>query len=314
MQTITLGKSSLVTSRLAYGCWRIFSISSPDQVTPERDAAARKAVTAAYEAGYTLFDLADVYSGGAAETVFGKVLKEVSGMREKIVLVSKCAVRKKGDPDNDAPYRYDFSRDHILRSCEGSLQRLGVDTLDVFLLHRPDFLMDPAEVASALSALREQGKVREFGVSNFNPSQFAVLQKACPFPLLVNQVQMSLLAHAPLTDGTLDQCMAERVTPMAWSPLNGGRLVTEWPLDITMPGHALRIGVRETLDRLGRRHGASRMQMALAWLMRHPAGIQPIIGSSNPDNIRAAVKATEINLSREDWYELLQTAMGERLP
>ncbi len=314
MQTITLGRSSLVTSRLAYGCWRIFSINSPEQVTPEREAGARRAILAAYEAGYTLFDLADVYSGGAAETAFGKTMKEVSGMRENIVIASKCAVRKKGDPDNEAPYRYDFSRDYILRSCEGSLQRLGVETLDLFLLHRPDFLMDPAEVASALSELRAAGKVREFGVSNFSPSQFALLQKACPFPLIVNQVQINLLAHSPLTDGTLDQCLSERVTPMAWSPLSGGRLVDEWPVDITMPGHALRIGVRETLERLGRRYGASRMQMALAWLLKHPAGIQPIIGSANPDNIRAAVKSTELSMSREEWYELLQTAMGERLP
>ncbi len=314
MQTITLGKSSLTASRLAYGCWRIFTVNGPDQVTPGREAVARAAVMAAYDAGYTLFDLADVYSAGACETAFGKVLREVPGMRDRIVLVSKCGVRKKGDPDAEAPYRYDFSREHILRSCEGSLKRLGVDVLDLYLLHRPDFLMDPAEVASALSTLRDQGKVREFGVSNFSPSQFTLLQKACPFTLVVNQVQISLLHRASLTDGTLDQCMADRVTPMAWSPLSGGRLVDEWPVDITMPGHALRIGVRETLERLGRSHGVGRLQMALAWLLKHPAGIQPVVGSANPDNIRAAVKATEVNITREDWYELLQTALGERLP
>lgn len=314
MQTITLGKSSLVTSRLAYGCWRIFSINSPEQVTPEREAGARRAILAAYEAGYTLFDLADVYSGGASEMAFGKVLKEVPEMRKNIVLVSKAAVRKKGEPNAGDPYRYDFSREHLMRSCEASLQRLGVDALDVFLLHRPDFLLDPADVAETLKTLRDQGKVREFGVSNFSPSQFTLLQKACPFPLIVNQVQISLLCQAPFNDGTIDQCMTERVTPMAWSPLNGGRLVDEWPVDITMAGHALRIGVRETLERIGRRLGYSKLQMALAWLMRHPSGIQPIVGSANPDNIAAAVKATELSLSREDWYELLQTAMGERLP
>jgi predicted oxidoreductase len=314
MQTIPLGQSSLTSSRLAFGCWRLLGVNSPAEVTAERAAAAHAALVAAHEAGYTLFDLADVYSAGAAEIALGKTLKEVSGMRAGIVIASKCGVRKKGDPDSAAPYRYDFSKDYIVSSCEGSLSRLGLESLDLFMLHRPDWLCDPAEVAAAFSQLKTQGKAREFGVSNFNPSQLAALQKACPMPLVANQVEISLLQLAAFQDGTLDQCLSERITPMAWSPLNGGRLVDELPININSPGHAQRIGVREELERIARRHDSSRKNIALAWLLKHPAKIQPVIGSSKPENIRDAVKATEVNLSREEWYTLLETALGQRLP
>jgi predicted oxidoreductase len=314
MQTISLGQSSLTASRLAFGCWRLLGVNSPEEVTAERAAAAHAALVAAFEAGYTLFDLADVYSMGAAEIALGKTLKEVSGMRDRIVVASKCGVRKKGDPDTDAPYRYDFSKDYIVSSCEGSLRRLSLESLDLFMLHRPDWLCDPAEVAAAFSHLKAQGKAREFGVSNFNPTQRAALQKACPMPLVVNQVEISLLQLAAFQDGTLDQCVSERITPMAWSPLNGGRLVEELPININSPGHAQRIGVREELERIARRHDSSRKNIALAWLLKHPAKIQPVIGSSKPENIRDAVKATEVNLSREEWYTLLETALGQRLP
>jgi predicted oxidoreductase len=314
MQTISLGQSSLTASRLAFGCWRLLGVNSPEEVTEERAAAAHAALVAAFEAGYTLFDLADVYSMGAAEIALGKTLKEVSGMRDRIVVASKCGVRKKGDPDTDAPYRYDFSKDYIVSSCEGSLRRLSLESLDLFMLHRPDWLCDPAEVAAAFSHLKAQGKAREFGVSNFNPTQRAALQKACPMPLVVNQVEISLLQLAAFQDGTLDQCVSERITPMAWSPLNGGRLVEELPININSPGHAQRIGVREELERIARRHDSSRKNIALAWLLKHPAKIQPVIGSSKPENIRDAVKATEVNLSREEWYTLLETALGQRLP
>ena len=182
------------------------------------------------------------------------------------------------------------------------------------MLHRPDWLCDPAEVAAAFSQLKTQGKAREFGVSNFNPSQLAALQKACPMPLVANQVEISLLQLAAFQDGTLDRCLSERITPMAWSPLNGGRLVDELPININSPGHAQRIGVREELECIARRRDSSRKNIALAWLLKHPAKIQPVIGSSKPENIRDAVKATEVNLSREEWYTLLETALGQRLP
>src|SRR5215510_3465677 len=192
MKSICLGTSKLVSSRLAYGCWRIADSSGATQATRDTRAAGRAAVVAAYEAGYALFDHADIYGGSIPETIFGEVLKEVSGMRERVLIATKCGIRKPGDPSPEAPYRYDFSGDYIRQSCDQLLKRLGVETIDIYQLHRPDFLMDPHEVAGALCVLKDAGKVREFGVSNFKPSQVAALQKACPLPLVVNQVEISL--------------------------------------------------------------------------------------------------------------------------
>ena len=252
-------------SRLAYGCWRILGHEGAEP-NPGREAAAQQAVTAAYEAGFTFFDHADVYADGAAEKVFGDVLKKVSGMRERVVITTKCGIRRKGAPNPDSPYRYDFSAEHIVKSCEQSLARLRVETIDIYQLHRPDYLMDPAEVAGAFAQLKQQGKVREFGVSNFRPQQFSVLQRACSFPLIVHQVEISLAKLNPFDDGTIDQCLAEKVIPLAWSPLAGGRLSDTLPIDINSPDHARRIGLRETLDDIARDYGVSRTIIALAWL------------------------------------------------
>lgn len=312
METIPLG-SALKVSRLAYGCWRILG-SEGTEPTSAREAAARQAITAAYEAGFTFFDHADVYADGAAEKVFGDVLKSVSGMRERVVITTKCGIRRKGLPHPDSPYRYDFSAEHIVKSCEQSLKRLGVDTIDIYQLHRPDYLMQPAEVASAFTQLKQQGKVSEFGVSNFKPHQFTLLQRACPFPLLVHQVEISLAKLETLEDGTLDQCLAEKVVPLAWSPLAGGRLSETLPIDINSPDHARRIGLRETLDDIARDYGVSRTIVALAWLLKHPAGIVPIIGTAKPERIREAAQSGNVHLSREEWYRLLEAARGERLP
>jgi predicted oxidoreductase len=314
MQTIQLGKSSLTGSRLAYGCWRIAGSWESGKVSPETEASGRKAVIAAFEAGYTLFDLADIYSEGACERIFGQALKEVSGMRRRVLIASKCGIRKKGHPNSDSPYRYDFSAEHIVHSCDQSLKRLGVETLDLYQLHRPDYLGDPAEVASAFGQLKKAGKAREFGVSNFRPSQFAALQKACPMPLIANQVEISLLKPDCLHDGTLDQCLAEQVTPMAWSPLAGGRLADNGPIDLQAPDHAHRLHVRETVDLVARERGVTRSVAALAWLMKHPAKIVPLVGSTRPERIRDAINATEIELTRDEWYRLMEAAHGQRLP
>src|SRR5437016_4700835 len=222
MQTITLGVSSLVSSRLGYGCWRVAGTWDPAEVTPESRATGRRAIIAAYEAGYALFDNAAIYCRGEAERILGAALKEVSGMRERIVIATKCGIRPSGDPQPGAPARYDFSAGHISESCEQSLKRLGIETIDVFMLHRPDWLADPEDVAKAFSKLKEAGKVRWFGVSNFRHTLVTALQVACPMPLVVHQVEISLARLDAFTDGTLDQCLIERITPMAWSPLAGG--------------------------------------------------------------------------------------------
>ena len=160
MKNISIGTSSLSASRLAYGCWRIAGTWDSAEVTAQSEAAGRRAVLAAYEAGFTLFDHADIYCDGMGEKIFGQVLKEHPAMRARVVIASKCGIRKSGEPRADAPYRYDFSADYIVRSCEGSLQRLGVETIDLYQLHRPDYLMDPAEIAGAFATLKQAGKAR----------------------------------------------------------------------------------------------------------------------------------------------------------
>lgn len=313
MDTVSIGASSIHVSRLAYGCWRILGPESAEP-TAGREVGARKAITAAFEAGFTFFDHADVYADGAAEKVFGEVLKQVSGMRERIVITTKCGIRRKGVPNPDSPYRYDFSAEHIIWSCEQSLKRLGVERIDIYQLHRPDYLMDPAEVAGAFEQLWQQGKVREFGVSNFAPHQLSLLQRACSFRLAVHQVEISLAKLDCLQDGTLDQCLGEQIIPLAWSPLAGGRLSDTLPIDINSPDHARRIGLRETLDEIARDYGVPRTIVALAWLLKHPAKVIPIIGTAKPERIQEASQADKLQLSRDEWYRLLEAARGERLP
>jgi predicted oxidoreductase len=311
MKTIPIGPSGPTATQLAYGCWRVADRPGPG----EKDAAAgRQAILTAFEAGFTLFDLADIYGDGDAERVFGRVLKEVPTLRQQILIVTKCGIRKPGTPTAEAPYRYDFSKEHLLSSCEESLRRLGVETIDLFLLHRPDYLMDPAEVADAFDQLRSAGKVRHFGVSNFRPSQLTALQKSCPMPLLVNQVEISLARLNCLEDGTLDQCLADRITPMAWSPLAGGKLGHgHRRLLASQEGYETE-SINRLLDDLAKRHNSNRTAIALAWLMKHPAQIIPIVGSTDPTRIREAARADAVELSREEWYQLLAAARNVGLP
>jgi predicted oxidoreductase len=314
MQTMLLGVSSLRSSRLAYGCWRIAGSWDSSKITNESRAAGHRAVMAAYEAGYTLFDNADIYSAGEAERILGEVLKEVSGMRSRVLIATKCGIRPAGTPHAHAPQRYDFSREHIVESCEQSLKRLRVDTIDLYMLHRPDLLADPSEIAQAFSQLQAGGKVRYFGVSNFRPTLVSALQAACPMPLVVHQVEISLAKRDAFTDGTLDQCLAEKMTPMAWSPLAAG-LIGAGAHDL----HPSQKGYRTepflpAIDAVAKDRGATRTTVALAWLLKHPSRIQPIVGSINPDRIRQAAKADELELTREEWYRLLLAAQGEPFP
>jgi len=314
MKTIKLGKSSLVTSRLAYGCWRIAGTRDQSKNATDADQAGRAAVIAAYESGYTLFDNADIYGGSHAEEIFGRAVCEISGMRERIAIVTKCGVRHAGNPNPDSPQRWDFSGDYIVQSCEGSLKRMGVDAIDLYLLHRPDFLADPHEIAGAFAQLLDAGKVRHFGVSNFRPSFVSALQAACPFPLLVNQVEISLPQRAAFEDGTLDQCLERSITPMAWSPLGAGLLGNG--AKRLLPAQQLyrTDEVVKVLDEIARARGVSRTIIAFAWLLKHPSGIVPIVGSTDPGRVREAVRATEVELTREEWYRLLLAARGEMLP
>ena len=315
MQKIPIGISALMSSRLAYGCWRLAGTWTPAEVTPATEQEGRQAVIAAFESGYTLFDHADIYCRGMAERIFGQVLREVSGMREQILIATKGGIRVAGDPVPGAPGRYDFSAEHIIRACEGSLERLGVETIDLYQLHRPDYLADPAEVAQAFSQLQRAGKVRYFGLSNTRPSLLAAVQAACPMPLVVHQVEISLAKLDSFTDGTLDQCLQNSLTPLAWSPLAKGLLGDGNNPNFPLRNVAGKVdSVVEVLDTLAAAHGASRTGVALAWLLKHPSKIIPIIGSTNPGRIREAVKAVAVELTREEWYRLLIAARGEPLP
>jgi predicted oxidoreductase len=314
MQSIALGVSSLRSSRLAYGCWRVAGSWDPTEVTPESRAAGRQAIIAAYEAGYTLFDNADIYCRGEAERILGGVLKEIPDIRSRVLIATKGGIRAGGDPQAGAPPRYDFSANHLVNACEQSLGRLGIETVDLYMLHRPDFLADPEEIARAFSHLKEAGKVRYFGVSNFRPTLLTALQVACPMPLVVHQVEISLARLDAFTDGTLDQCLIERITPMAWSPLAAG-LIGQGAKALLPSQKSYRLEeFLPALEEVANSHNASRVTVALAWLLKHPAHIQPIVGSVNPQRIREAAKAVDLELTREEWYRLLIAARGEPLP
>ncbi|MCW5555885.1 MAG: aldo/keto reductase [Verrucomicrobiae bacterium] len=314
MQTVKLGSSSLVSSRLAYGCWRSAGTWNPSEVAAEGEAAGVRGIIAAYEAGYTLFDNADIYCRGVCEQILGRALREVAGMRERVLVATKCGIRLAGEPQPEAPKRYDFSGQYIVRACEGSLRRLGIETIDLYMLHRPDYLADPHEIAGAFVQLYDAGKVRCFGVSNFRPSLVSALQAACPLPLVVNQVEISLARLNCFTDGTLDQCLEKGITPQAWSPLGGGLLAdgTNQRSLTPVPPHAE--GLVAALDSVAGKYGVSRSVIALAWLLKHPSRIMPIIGSTNPQRIQEVVAADRLELSREEWYQLLIAARGTELP
>ncbi len=292
-----LGSSALDTSRLAYGCMRI---------SEDRDRGKR-AIHAAVDAGYTLFDHADIYGGGNSESLFGEVLRESPELRDRIIVQSKCGIRLAGD---DGPQRYDFSRDYIISSVEGSLRRLGIEQLDLYLLHRPDYLMSADEVAESFATLQQTGKVAHFGVSNFSTSQFELLQSAAAQPLLVNQVEINLHNIDALHNGTLDLCQRLKVTPQAWCPL-AVVAYPAWGSTLTDEDEAR---IRAELERQSAAYGVEAWLIALAWLLRHPAGISPIIGSTTPERIAAAAGALDIDYSREDWYSLLEARNGESVP
>ena len=314
MQTITLGESTLVSSRLAYGCWRVTGIISHPPIDEVHEKRGQDAINAAYDAGYTLFDLADIYSNGLVEEVFGRTLKERPSMRNNILVATKCGIRKKDEPKKGLPHRYDLSREHILNSCDSSLKRIGIDCVDLYQLHRPDYLMEPEEIASAFEKLKQSGKAREFGVSNFTVDQISTLQATCPMKLHCNQIEISLIHRNALEDGSLNQYNRNKITPLAWSPLAQGKLGSDYPVRLQKPNHTKEQAIRDILNQIAKEKQCSRTNVALAWLLRHPANIIPIIGSTNPEHIQDAVKATDLLLTREDWYLLTTAAATEPLP
>ncbi|MET0755095.1 MAG: aldo/keto reductase [Pseudoxanthomonas sp.] len=314
MQTCRIPNSDLEVSRIGYGCMHLSHAWDDEPVSAGEISAALKIVGSAVELGITLFDHADIYARGKSELLFGLALRQMPELRDRIVLQSKCGIRFADDPQAGAPGRYDFSREHILRSVEGSLRRLRTDRLDILLLHRPDPLAQPAEVASAFDELQRSGKVRHFGVSNHSASQISLLRKYVDQPLVVNQIELSLLHHHPISEailvnqsdvphagatGLLDYCRENDILVQAWSPLAGGRLS----------------GATATLAaQLAQARGVTAEAILLAWLLKHPAPIQPIVGTTHPERLAGSCQADTIELTREDWYSLLAAVRGAPAP
>ena len=301
MQQISLGKGP-TSSRLIYGCMRIAGDGSDPAL--ER---GRRALQAALDAGFTTFDHADIYGGGRCEELFGGYLGKNNKLRDELTLITKCGIVF---ADDDGPKRYDSSAAHINAQVERSLARLRTERIDLLLLHRPDPLMEAEDVAAAFSALRTAGKVANFGVSNFSPSQVRLLQNACDVPLCVNQVEINFPRLDALYDGTLDQCQSRQMTPLAWSPLAG----VVYPVEESRLSAACARSLEVELERQAHAAGVEPWVVALAWLLRHPAGIVPIVGSTTPERIAAATTALDRNVSRTDWYRLLEARNGSAVP
>jgi predicted oxidoreductase len=313
MKTQRIGTTDLIASRISFGSARL-GLSPSDGANTESGANAIRCYLAAYDAGYTIFDHSDVYCAGMSEAVFGETLRQTPGMRDKVVIATKCTVVPPGWRGKGSGHCYDSSKEHILRACDLALKRLGTDYIDLYQLHRPDLLMRPPEVAEAFDVLKKAGKVREFGVCNYLPSFLSALQAHCPIPIVSNQVEIHLLRLDCFYDGTLDQCVERTITPLAFAPVGGGPLGAEYVIDPNHPRRELLTKLHAAMDEIAAKHGVSRTVIAIAWLLKHPSGMIPIVGSTKPERIREAAKADEVELTREEWYRLLIAARGQGLP
>ncbi len=294
---ITMNQEGLSISRMVAGCWRM---AEWDWQPAQRLAW----IESCLDRGISCFDHADIYGNYAGERIFGEALALAPHLREKMELVSKTgiALLSSARPQHRVKH-YDCSRTHIVSSVEASLKNLNTTYLDVLLIHRPSPLMHPDEVAAAFYELKQSGKVRAFGVSNFTPSQFEMLNAA--FPLVTNQVECSPLHTAPLFDGTFDQALALKLPPMIWSALGGGALFSE-------DERAKR--VRGVLQRLADARGVSIETVVYAWLLRHPARLIPILGSRRETALDAAVQACAWEMDLQDWFEILEAGAGQPVP
>lgn len=287
-------------SRLAWGLGSLPMSYTSEQVLEMLDVCL--------EVGITTLDNAENYGGFTREELLGQALAHRSTLRDRFELVTKCGCVgiTSRYPDYHM-YQYDTSREHIIAAAEASLRNLGTDRLDALLLHRPDPLMDADEVAEAFTQLRSAGKVLHFGVSNHTPSQFELLASRLDFPLVTNEVQFSVVYLDTWDDGTLDLCQKRSISPMAWGPLGRGAL---------FQGSSERIQrVREALALVGQQAGGAAIdQVALAWVLKHPARIIPILGTGVPAEMRSSAQAETLTLSREQWYVIWQASTGEKLP
>jgi predicted oxidoreductase len=318
--TLPLAQVFPSVSTLALGCMGWGAESLRDEAV----AGAHAALDAARSCGITLLDHADIYQHGRAEETLGAIFARQPSLRQDLLVQSKCGIRR---ADATAPGRYDSSVGHVRRSVEDSLRRLHTDYLDILLLHRPDPLMEMDELAALLDQLQRDGKIRAVGVSNMHAAQLADLQRALAQPVVVNQLEMGLCkldwleGDTTFNDsqsvgvhpwgGTLSHCRQHGVQLQAWRPLCRG-----WLSGAAIPSHAPAAvpATAALVARLASDHGLSGEAIVLAWLLRHPARIQPVIGTINPDRIRACAQALSVTLSRDEWYSLYVTARGRPLP
>lgn len=297
IQRITLAPQGPEFSRFVMGYWRLMDWNmSPLQLA--------SFIEEHIDLGVTTVDHADIYGGYQCEAAFGKALKLVPALRDRMEIVTKCGIATTAKPEH-ALGHYITDSAHIIKSAEQSLVNLATDRIDLLLIHRPDPLMDADEVAEAFLNLHQSGKVRHFGVSNFTPAQFALLQSRLPFTLATNQVEISPVHQPLLLDGTLDQLQQLRIRPMAWSCLGGGRLFND---DEFQP-------LRNELDTIARELNAESIeQVVYAWILRLPSKPLPIIGSGKIERVRSALAAEELQMTRQQWYRIRKAALGYDVP
>ena len=306
MKYLNTFSDECAVSQVALGCMRI-----SDKSDKEMDFYLNNAV----ELGINYFDHADIYGRGKCEEVFGAALKRNPGIRDKIYIQTKCSIV----PGS----MYDFSKEHIISAVDGSLKRLGVEYVDVVLLHRPDLLMEPAEVAEAFDELEAKGKVKAFGVSNHSALQIELLQREVKQKLAINQMQLSITnanmianganVNLPCEDGVnydgylRDYCRLKGITIQPWSPLQYGFIAGSFVDNRKYKS------LNKVIEELAEKYGTTATGMAIAWILRLPDKMQPIVGSTNPERIKAVAEAADITISREDWYRIYREA-GYRLP
>ena len=308
MKNIDLGKIGFFGTEIALGIMRIAGMSVKD---------ATNTISTAYENGINFYDHADIYGKGTSEEIFAKSIKEAKIPRENIILQTKCGIK----PIRDGFRTFDFSYNHILSSVESSLKRLNVEYIDSLLLHRPDTLMEPHEISEVFYKLHTSGKVRHFGISNFHPLQIELLQKYLNHKLIINQLQFSLMhtyiidrgfyanrpenASIDHTGDILEYCRLKDITIQAWSPFQS-------PQGVFLDNPIYK-KLNENINSLAQKYNVTNSAIVAAWIRRHPANMQVIIGTTNPQRIKDTIKSVDINLTREEWYELYHST-GQKLP
>lgn len=292
---------TLSFSKLIQGFWRLedWKMSKEERLT---------FIESCLDLGITTFDHADIYGNYTCEELFGEALALKPSLRSQMEIVTKCGIQPKSSKDpNNKVNHYNTSKERIISQAEHSLQNLGVDSIDVLLIHRPDPFMDPGEVAEAFEQLNRDGKVKHFGVSNFLPSQFNMLQSYLKEPLVTNQIEVSPLQLEHFEKGTIDLMQEKRIKPMIWSPLSGGRIFKEETEEVKR--------IRTVLNEIAEECGAESIDLIMyAWLMVHPASMMPVVGTGKIERVKKAVEALEINLTRQQWFRILESAQGHPVP